>query len=241
MCGVTRSRHEETRRSGSLHVSARCARCAFAWCGCTSRRRELPFRRRARCIWAWRQAWLPRRCGAIPAQSSASSCCWTCVPPPLARVGTCILSRMGSCNFDFMGPSCAILRIHGPLAQWWSRGLIILWLSVRVRQGPPEKFQLRSVFRFWAGFVFSGFCSLVSHLAATNRPPCSPLAAPLAFFRIALVLLDAYQFARFRRRTQLTTVTAACDDGRASEMRKQNACLRHVDTTSMVKSHIARR
>jgi hypothetical protein len=24
-------------------------------------------------------------------------------------------------------------------------------------------------------------------------------------------------------------------------MRKQNACLRHVDTTSMVKSHIARR
>ena len=129
--------------------------------------------------------------------------------------GTCILPRMGSGNFDFVGPSCAILRIHGPLAQWWSRGLIILWLSVRVRQGPPEKFQLRSEFRFWAGFVFSGFCPLVSHLAATNRPPCSPLAAPLAFFRIALVLLDAYQFARFRRRTQLTTVTAACDDGRA--------------------------
>ena len=80
--------HADMKRpaGAGLHVSARCARRASAWCGCTSRRRALPFRRRARCIWAWRQAWLLRRCGATPARSSASFCCWTCVPPPLARV-----------------------------------------------------------------------------------------------------------------------------------------------------------
>lgn len=92
--------------------------------------------------------------------------------------GTCILSRMGSGNFDFVGPSCAILRIHGPLAQWWSRGLIILWLSVRVRQGPPEKSQLRGVFCFWAGFVYWEQFPLSRYLPALK--PTRVLALPCA-------------------------------------------------------------
>ena len=29
------------------------------------------------------------------------------------------------------------MLLFGPVAQRWSRGLIILWLSVRIRPGPP--------------------------------------------------------------------------------------------------------
>ena len=30
---------------------------------------------------------------------------------------------------------------NGPVAQRWSRGLIILWFSVRIRVGPPSKLE----------------------------------------------------------------------------------------------------
>ena len=33
----------------------------------------------------------------------------------------------------------ALRKQKGPIAQWWSRGLIILWFSVRIWVGPPSK------------------------------------------------------------------------------------------------------
>ena len=66
---------------------------------------------------------------------------------------------------------------NGPVAQRWSRGLIILWFSVRIRVGPPQKCEAPP--RNLDGAFFS--CSV--SLALRRCRPCPSPREPRQAFR----------------------------------------------------------
>lgn len=138
--------------------------------------------------------------------------------PGALLLGAVVLRIAVRKGLDELGRTCGILPFHGPLAQWWSRGLIILWLSVRARQGPPRKLQPRSAF---ASGLFCFRADMRCGLRCGSTPPLAFLPAEFAFDLVILPSFKLFEksscqsqrlpyntFLRAARRTFLGSSTA---------------------------------